>query len=107
MTLFGSRGVGAAGAAFRVFLTVGFVWASREPLRAIDECTVKTAPQSAFTGSCPSNTCTFTSTTPTPPSGINRLEWSFGDGGTAAGSPSPFSQVMHTYPTAGGYFLVT
>lgn len=107
MTLLGWRGIGPQSVALRTFLTVGLLWASRVPLRAIDECTVKTAPQSAFTATCASNICTFTSTTPTPPSGISRLEWSFGDGGSAAGSPGSFSQVAHTYPPAGGYFLVT
>ena len=107
MTAFRLRWLKPAGVALRIVLTAGSIWVSCDPLRAIDECTAKTAPQSAFTGNCGTNSCTFRSTTPTPPSGISLLEWNFGDGESAAGSPSSFSQVTHTYPATGGYFLVT
>jgi hypothetical protein len=71
------------------------------PLRAQD-CQTKSAPPAAFQASCSGVTCTFNLTSSS--AGITNLRWDFGDGATASGAAL---SVTHTYPSTGGYFLIT
>ena len=55
-------------------------------------------PTAAFTSSCTTLTCSFTSTSSDPDGSISAYSWNFGDGGTStAQNPS------HTYVAAGTY----
>jgi PKD repeat protein len=55
-------------------------------------------PLAAFSVSCQSLVCTFTSTSTQGSAAIGSLSWNFGDGGTAIGSP-----VGRTYAAPGTY----
>jgi len=55
-------------------------------------------PTAAFTSSCSSLTCSFTSTSSDPDGSIAAYSWTFGDGGT-----STLQNPSHTYAAAGTY----
>src|SRR5260221_656897 len=58
-------------------------------------------PTAAFTSSCSSLTCSFTSTSSDPDGSISAYSWTFGDGGT-----STVQNPSHSY-TVGGTYTVT
>src|SRR5207253_3161853 len=58
-------------------------------------------PTANFTFSCPTLTCSFTSTSSDPDGSIASYSWTFGDGGT-----STAQNPLHTY-AAGGSYTVT
>src|SRR5260221_1981589 len=58
-------------------------------------------PTAAFTSSCSSLTCSFTSTSSDPDGSISAYSWTFGDGGT-----STVQNPSHSY-TAGGTYTAT
>lgn len=66
------------------------------------DCQAKSAPPAAFSATCSGVTCTFALTSSA--AGVTSLQWDFGDGATTSGAAL---SVAHTYPAAGGYFLVT
>lgn len=73
-------------------------------ISAQTECAAKSAPGAAFSTTCSGMVCTFSVTSAAPPSGFANLQWDFGDGDATDGLATSAS---HTYPSGGGYFLVT
>ena len=67
----------------------------------ITACDTAAAPAAAFTASCTSLTCTFTVTSPPPPTGAD-YAWDFGDGNSPHG---PATSVAHAYAAAGSYVV--